>query len=65
MNKLERLEGESAEIYELRCKNHSDIKMMRAKICFDRKSYYQTYKEKQNGQNSINKGTEMLGNSTS
>lgn len=55
--------GENKDIYELKCMNNSDIKMIRAKAYFERKPYYQTYKEKQNGQNNIDKSTEVFSNS--
>lgn len=44
--KIKRPDGESKDIYELKCMNNSDIKMMRAKACFERKPYYLIAKEK-------------------
>lgn len=49
MDKVERFSGESRDIYELKCKNFTDIKTIRAKKSFDRKPYYLIAKEKQNG----------------
>lgn len=46
---VKRPDGESKDIYELKCMNNSYIKMMRAKACFERKPYYLIAKEKQNG----------------